>query len=104
MYIGLTLREYNECTPYELSVMMSQYNKREEDKYDRSCRQAWLIAKLTTPKVPSYESIFKKKDDSNIIQTEGIGKNKMHKNQMKRHLEEFKKGGLKNGKLRKFKR
>jgi hypothetical protein len=51
MYIGLTLTEYNECTPYELGVMMSQYNKREEDKYDKSCRQSWLIAKLTTPKV-----------------------------------------------------
>ena len=101
MYIGLTLREYNECTPYELGVMMSQYNKREEDKYDKSCRQSWLIAKLTTPKVPSYESIFKKKNDSNTIQTEGVAKNKMHKKQLERHLEDFKKGGLNNGKFRK---
>jgi hypothetical protein len=100
MYIRLTLEQYNECTPYELSVMMEQYNKREEDKYDRSCRQAWLIAKLTTPKVPSYESIFKKKNTANDVTHEGLAKNKMHKKQIERHLEEWKKGGLQNGKFR----
>lgn len=108
MYIGLTLREYNECTPYELGVMIKQHAKREEDSLEKIRIKAWLTAKLTTPKVPPYKSVFKNTNNTNIpnndnIQHEGLAKNKMHKKQIERHLEEFKKGGLQNGKLRKAK-
>ena len=101
MLIGLTLREYNECTPYELGVMIKQHAKREKDSIEKIRIQAWLIAKLTTPKVPNYNKVFKDADKvSEDVQHEGIEKNKMHKKQIERHLKEFKEGGLRNG--RKF--
>lgn len=104
MFIGLTLQEYNECTPYELGVMMEQYNKREEYNLEKIRIQSWLNARLTTPKVPSYEKTFSKSISNKIEQTSGVDKNKMHVLQIKRHLEEFKKGGLTNGKFRNVKR
>ena len=102
MYVGLTLKEYNECTPYELSVMVNMYKKKEEEELEKIRIQAWLIAKLTTPKVPSYKSVFKQSqvNDNDTKQTEGLDKNKMHIKQIEKHLEEFKRGGLKNGKFR----
>ena len=99
MYIGLTIEQYNYCTPYELNIMMKQYNKREEDNIEKIRVQAWLIAKLTVPNVKNYESTFKKKADNNL-EHEGLEKNKMHDLQIKRHLEQFLKGGLMNGKSR----
>lgn len=98
MYIGLSLKEYNECTPYELSVMVDMYKKREEEELEKIRIQSWLIAKLTIPKVPAYDTVFK--NNKTVEEVEGISNNKLHDTQIKKHLEEFKQGGLKNGKFR----
>jgi hypothetical protein len=80
--------------------MMEQFNKREEYNIEKIRIQSWLNARLTTPKVPSYEKTFNKKISSETTQTIGVDKNKMHDKQIERHFQEFKKGGLQNGKFR----
>lgn len=68
--IGMTISEFWEVTPYELSLVAEGYNKRQEIEGKERIYQAYLISRFVWQKKIDIEKLLEDKKEKKIMTDE----------------------------------